>query len=146
MPRMDVSPEEMAELEERFAQITDEEALSIRLDNERRLARARMNVGAMVGREGLGELAYEVVAKIAVEILEGTIVVRTPSQARDVASVFHNIARLEAGKPTQLVGSMTRDERQQRIIELAEESAKRLDAQAAAAEAVADGTHLRLAE
>ena len=116
------------DLERLFKLVSDEEALMLTQANRSRLARARLNVGAIVARGEIGALAYEVVAKIAVEILEGTIPIRTAGQAKDVASIFHQIARLEAGKSTANIETLTREERVARVSELAAEAAERSEA------------------
>lgn len=120
-----MADDDVEDLERLFKLVTDEEAEELARDNLMRLKRARLNVGAAVDRKDIGGIAYEVVAKIAVLILEGTIPIRTAGQAKDVASVFHQIARLEAGKSTANVETLTRADREAKVAELAEAAAER---------------------
>lgn len=116
------------DLEEMFKLISDDEAIKIAVEQEHRVRRARLNPGAALLKDGkLADAAYEVVAKVAVLILEGTIPIKTASQARDVAAVFHQIARLEAGKSTSNAELLTRDDREARIRELSEAAATRAE-------------------
>lgn len=112
---------EVEDLEDLYRLISDEEAEKLARQAENRLRRAKINVGQHVKRgEPLGDLAYDVVALIAVQVLEGTIVAKTPAQARDLVTVFHQVARLETGKSTSNSEIVTRDEREARIREITE--------------------------
>ncbi len=126
------------DLERVFKLLSDEEAEQLARDQQTRVKRARINPGSAIPRSELGAVAYEVVAKIAVLILEDTIKVRTAAQARDVASVFHQIARLESGQSTQNV-EMTREDRITKIGELADAAAERAGRTGVALRAIEGG-------
>lgn len=114
------------DLEPLYKILTDEDALRLATEQQYRYKRARLNPGAPVLEAGaLGDVALEVVASVAVKILEGTIEIRTAGQARDVAAVFHQIGRLEMGKSTSNPGDLPREERERMVAELANAAAER---------------------
>lgn len=121
--------DEIARLEELFKELSDEEAEKIGRDMQMRARRARLNPGSAIADSDVGAVAYEVVKMVAVLILEGTVKIRTASQARDVAAIFHQIARLETGKSTANA-ELSRSEREAAIAELTEAAAKRAEERA----------------
>lgn len=131
--------DEIAKLEALFKELTDAEAEQLARDMHTRAARARLNPGSAIKTEDLGDVSYEVVKMMAVLILEGTVKVRTPAQARDVAQVFHNIARLETGKSTANA-EMSREDRERAVAELAQAAADRVEQREAGLRVVRDDT------
>lgn len=132
-----VTEDEIKRLEEMWKLLSDEEAEELARNNETRYKRARLNPGAAVPDSEMGAVAYEVVKKIAVMILEDTIKIRTAGQARDVASIFHQIARLETGKSTANA-ELSREDRERAVRELAESAAERMEQREAGLRVVRD--------
>lgn len=126
-----IADEVRAELEAELG-LSPDEAARLAVTAKAKMERAGYTPGHALldngGKDALGHAARAVVADIAVKILAGDIEITKPAHARDVAKVFFDIARLEAGEATSRTETVTREDRMAEIEALREQARQRAGA------------------